>query len=72
MHLLEPLTDYKEELIRDGRRVVMTTRDEYESFQIVLEVFDNAAASLIVSPSGRESIRFTGEMQLDDSFTRKK
>ena len=72
MHLLEPLTDYKEELIRDGRRVVMTTRDEYESFQIVLEVYDNAAASLIVSPSGREPIRFTGEMQLDDSFTRKK
>lgn len=72
MHLLEPLTSYKEEPMKDGRRIFMTMRNEYESFQIVLEVFDNAAASLIVNPSGRESIRFTGEMQLEDSFTRRR
>ena len=72
MHLLEPLTSYKEEAMKDGRRIFMTTRNEYESFQIVLEVFDNAAASLIVNPSGRESVRFTGVMQLEDSFTRRR
>ena len=72
MHLLEPLTDYKEELIRDGRRGGGTTPDENESFKIGFFVLVNYGAARNVNPSGRESIRFTGEMQLDDSFTRKK
>ena len=36
---------------------------------MVLEVFDNATASLLVNPSGKDAIRFTGVMELNDSFT---
>ena len=62
---------FKEEPMKDGRRIFMTTRNDYESYQMVLEVFDNATASLVVNPSGKESIRFTGVMELNDKFTPK-
>lgn len=71
LSLVEPLSSYKEEPMKDGRRIFMTTRSDFESYQIVLEVFDNATVSLLVNPSGKESIRFTGVMQLNDTFTPK-
>ncbi len=55
--------------MKGGRRIFMTTRNDYESYQIVLEVFDNATASLLVNPSEKDAIRFTGVMELNDSFT---
>ena len=69
LSLVSPLLSYKEEPMKDGRRIFMTTRNDYESYQIVLEVFDNATASLLVNPSGKDAIRFTGVMELNDSFT---
>jgi len=71
LSLVEPLTSYKEEPMKDGRRIFMTTRNDFESYQIVLEVFDNATVSLIVNPSGKESISFSGVMELNDVFTPK-
>ena len=68
LSLVSPLSSYKEEPIKGGRRIFMTTRNDYESYQIVLEVFDNATASLLVNPSGKDAIRFTGVMELNDSF----
>ena len=69
LSLVSPLSSYKEEPIKGGRRIFMTTRNDYESYQMVLEVFDNATASLLVNPSGKDAIRFTGVMELNDSFT---
>ena len=71
LSLVEPLISYKEEPMKEGHRIFMTTRNDYESYQMVLEVFDNATASLVVNPSGKESIRFTGVMELNDEFTPK-
>ena len=71
LSLVSPLLSYKEEPIKGGRRIFMTTRNDYESYQMVLEVFDNATASLLVNPSGKDAIRFTGVMELNDSFTDK-
>ncbi|BBA28598.1 DUF4251 domain-containing protein [Prevotella melaninogenica] len=69
--LVEPLTSYKEEPMKDGRRIFMTTRSDFESYQIVLEVFNNATVSLVVNPSGKETISFSGVMELNDTFTPK-
>ena len=69
--LVEPLTSYREEPMKDGRRIFMTTRNDFESYQIVLEVFNNATVSLVVNPSGKETISFSGVMELNDSFTPK-
>lgn len=71
LSLVEQLSSYKEEPMKGGRRIFMTTHSDFESYQIVLEVFDNATVSLLVSPSGKESIRFTGVMELNDTFTPK-
>ena len=54
-----------------GRRIFMTTRNDFESYQIVLEVFDNATVSLVINPSERETISFSGVMELNDVFTPK-
>lgn len=69
--LVEPLTSYKEEPMKDGRRIFMTTRSDFESYQIVLEVFNNATVSLVVNSSGKETISFSGVMELNDIFTPK-
>lgn len=69
--LVEPLTSYKEEPMKDGRRIFMTTRSDFESYQIVLEVFNNATVSLVISPSEKETISFSGVMELNDAFTLK-
>ena len=71
MSLVEPLTSYREEPMKGGRRIFMTTRNDFESYQIVLEVFDNATVSLVINPSERETISFSGVMELNDVFTPK-
>ena len=57
--------------MKGGRRIFMTTRSDFENYQIVLEVFDNATISLVINPSGKETISFSGVMELNDSFTPK-
>ena len=71
MSLVEPLTSYREEPMKGGRRIFMTTRNDFESYQIVLEVFDNATVSLVINPSEKETISFSGVMELNDVFTPK-
>lgn len=71
LSLVEPLTSYREEPIKGGRRIFMTTRNDFESYQIVLEVFDNATVSLVINPSEKETISFSGVMELNDVFTPK-
>lgn len=71
LNLIAPLTGYQEEPVKGGRRILMTTRADGESYQLMLEVYDNATVSLTVSPSGKDMIRFTGVMELNDSFTPK-
>lgn len=68
LNLVSPLDSYEEETIKDGVRVTMRTHSEVESFLIVMEAYNNATVDLTVSPSGREIIRFSGEMQLNDVF----
>lgn len=71
LSLVEPLTSYREEPMKGGRRIFMTTRNDFESYQIVLEVFDNATVSLVINPSEKETISFSGVMELNDVFTPK-
>lgn len=72
LHFLEPLSSYKEEFIKYGRRIYMTTRSDFDSYQLVLEVYDNATASLVVTSTNKESIRFTGVMDINDKFIPRK
>lgn len=72
LNFVEPLTSYREEAVKDGVRITMTTRSGIESYQITLLVYDNAAIDLTIIPGNKEMIRFTGEMELNDRFSPKR
>lgn len=72
LNLVAPLTSYREEPIKNGVRIMMSTRSDQESYQLVMEVFDNAIINLSVIPSGKDVIRFTGMMELHDVFSMQK
>lgn len=71
LHFVQPLQSYDEQPIKDGRRIIMTTRNNSEIIQIIIEQFINASASVSVSSTDRDLIRYTGIMSLDDKFMKK-
>ena len=71
LHFVQPLQSYDDQPIKDGRRIIMTTRNNSEVIQIIIEQFINASASVSVSSTDRDLIRYTGIMSLDDKFTKK-
>ena len=71
LHFVQPLQSYDEQPIKDGRRIIMTTRNNSEVIQIIIEQFINASASVSVSSTDRDLIRYTGIMSLDDKFMKK-
>ena len=71
LYFIQPLQSYDEQPIKEGRRIMITTRNRSEVFKITIEQYFNTTTSITVSATERDLIRYTGVMSLNDIFIRK-
>lgn len=63
----EPITDYKTEQLKKGKvRINFKTRSEDDNYEYSLTIFPNGSTSLHVLPSNKQSISFTGDMEIKE------
>ena len=66
LHFNSIITDYQQGLVKQGlTRIVILTQNEEDTYQYVVEVFENANASIQVFSREREDIGFSGTMKTD-------
>jgi hypothetical protein len=64
-----PISDYTETLKRNGRREIhFTATTDEDSYRFSLAVFPGGQSDLSVSASRRQSISFSGQVDLDPEF----
>lgn len=67
LNFSEPITDYKTEQLKKGRvKINFKTRSEDDSYEYSLTIFPNGSTSLHVLPNNKQSISFTGDMEIKE------
>ena len=65
LNFTAPIAEYHAEKGRKGEtRVTIKTKNEEDVYTFFLEIFDNCNTSIDVTARERESIRYSGEMEL--------
>ncbi len=68
LNFTAPITEYHSAKDRNGStQVSIKTRNEEDIYSFLLEIFDNGSASIAVTSRERESIDFSGNLDLPDS-----
>lgn len=67
LNFSEPISDYKMEQLKKGRvRISFKVRSEDDNYEYSLTVFPNGSTSLHVLPGNKQSISFTGDMEIKE------
>ncbi len=69
MLFIAPLKSYKETIAKDGHhQIVAECRHDMDTYQVIMDIYNNGAADICVINSNRESIRYTGKVDMDGVF----
>lgn len=63
----EPISEYKVEHLKKGKvRIDFEARSEEDNYKYSLTIFPNGSTSIHVLPTNRQSISFTGDMDIKE------
>lgn len=69
MLFISPLQNYNERVVKDGHhQIVADFRHDTDSYQVIMDIYNNGAADICVINSNRESIRYSGKVDMDGVF----
>ena len=71
IEVLSPIYSYTSEPIKNGERILIETRDQTETYLIVLNIYDDGSANINLKSNIRAAIGYSGMMQLNDRFVPK-
>lgn len=72
IEVLSPIYSYTSEPIKNGERILIETRDQTETYLIVLNIYDDGSANINLKSNIRAAIGYSGMMQLNDRFVPKR